>query len=236
VVQSVAVEPRRGVIREVAIAFAIATAACAVLYAARNLHPQLAANLHALVAVVFWLLPLKMLDRGGRDAANYGLRVRPIGRNLVWAVGAMVVVFPLFLFGFRAYWALLCGMKWHLAMCSHWAPNLWRQTGIHVSPGFWKAALAQLVVVAIPEEFFFRGYIQGRLRDTFRPAAAIAMSSVIFGLGHYLVDYDPQRLAVAFPGIVFGIIREKTGSIAPGALFHASCNLYIDALHRTFFT
>jgi membrane protease YdiL (CAAX protease family) len=62
------------------------------------------------------------------------------------------------------------------------------------------------------------------------------MSSVIFGLGHYLVDYDPQRLAVAFPGIVFGIIREKTGSIAPGALFHASCNLYIDALHRTFFT
>jgi uncharacterized protein len=224
------------VLREVGIAFAIATAACVVFYYARNLHPWLATNLHALVAVVFWLLPLKMLDRGKRDAANYGLRIRPIGRNLLWALAAMAVVFPLFLLGFRLYWGTLCGMRWHPGMCAHWAPELWRRTGIHVAPGFWKFVLAQVVVVAIPEEFFFRGYIQGRLRDAFSPAAAIAMSSLIFGLGHYLVDYDPQRLAVAFPGVVFGILREKTGSIAPGALFHASCNVYIDALHRTFFT
>ena len=229
-------EARRPVLREVSIAFAIATAACAVLFAARNLHPLLNSQLHALVAIVFWLLPLKMLDRAGRDAAQYGLRARPVGRNLLWALGAIVVVFPLFLLGFRLYWGVLCGMSWRPAMCAHFAPQLWRH-GIHVMPGFWKGALAQLVVIAIPEEFFFRGYIQGRLRDAFSPAAAIAMSSILFGLGHYFVTpLEPARLAVAFPGVIFGILREKTGSIAPGALFHASCNLYIDALHRTFFT
>src|SRR5262249_9120748 len=152
----------------------------------------------------------------------------PIGRNLLWAVGAMVVVFPLFLFGFRAYWGVLCGMSWRPGMCAHWAPDMWRHTGIHVAPGFAKWALAQVVVIAIPEDLFFRGYIQGRLPDVFRPATAIELPSVIIGLGHYLVDYDPQRLAVAFPGVLFGFLREKTGSIAPRALFHAGCNLYID--------
>jgi uncharacterized protein len=229
-------EPRRSVVREVLIAFAIATGACALLFAARHLHPLLAANLRAVMAVVFWLLPLKLLDRAGRDPAHYGLRLRPVGRNLALGIGAILVVFPLFLLGYRAYWGLLCRMSWRPPLCAHFAPSLWQQTGIRLAPGFWKWAPAELIVTAIPEEFFFRGYLQGRLRDAFRPATAIALSSLLFGLGHYLVDFNPQRLAVAFPGLLFGILRERSGSIVPGALFHAGCNLYIDTLNRTFFT
>jgi membrane protease YdiL (CAAX protease family) len=228
-------EPRRAIVREVLVAFAIATALCAILFALRNLHPFLAANLTTAVAVVFWLLPMRMLERKGREARDYGLRLSPIGRNVLWMLGAMVVVFPLFLVGFRVYYHVLCGVFAKLPLCLRYAPSRWRAMGVQVAPRFWLVAAAQLVVVAIPEEFFFRGYIQGRLRETFRPVPAIALSSILFGLGHFLVDYDPQRLAVAFPGVLFGILRERTGSIAPGAVFHAGCNLYIDTLHRTFF-
>jgi membrane protease YdiL (CAAX protease family) len=226
---------RRGVLVEVGLAFAAATGACALLYAIRNAHPLLANNLHAVVAVIFWFLPMHLLERAGRDPAAYGLRLRPIGKNLLWALGAVAVVFPLFLVGFRLYYHVICA-TFSPPLCIRFAPGLWRSVGVRVAPGFATNALAQLVVIAIPEEFFFRGYLQGRLRDTLPVVPAIALSSLLFGLGHFLVDFDPGRLAVAFPGVLFGLLRERTGSIAPGAFFHAACNLYIDTLHRTFFT
>jgi membrane protease YdiL (CAAX protease family) len=228
-------EPRRAVLREVGLVFLGATAACALLYALRNLHPLLANNLPALVALVFWLLPLRLLERQGRSPADYGLKWRPVFAHLGWAALAMIVVFPLFLIGFRLYYGALC-TSLRPAFCAHFAPSLWRSRGIRLPPQFALAAAAQLIVVAIPEEFFFRGYLQGRLRAVFSPGGAILLSSLLFGLGHYLVDFAPARLAVAFPAVLFGLLRERTGSILPGALFHAACNLYIDALHRTLFT
>src|SRR5262249_53239291 len=175
------------------------------------------------VAVGFLVLPMRLLQRAGRDPRAYGLTSRPPGRNLVWGPGAVAVVFSLFLLGVRVYYTVLCATP-RPAPCAGWGPSLVRTAGVHVAPNFALTAAAQLIVIAIPEEFFFRGYIQGRLREVFAPLPAIALSSLIFGLGHYLVDYDPQRLAVAFPAVLFGILRERTGSIAPGALFHPSCN------------
>ena len=60
-------------------------------------------------------------------------------------------------------------------------------------------------------------------------------SAVLFALGHVLVDFNPQRLAVFFPALVFGWMRARTGSLAAGAMFHALCNLLSDVLHTSFF-
>jgi membrane protease YdiL (CAAX protease family) len=217
----------------VCLVFALATAACATLYAARNVHPLLANNLHAVVAVVFWLLPLRAIDRIGRDSADYGLRWRPVLRHLAWAGLAVLIVFPPFALGYRGYHQVVCHFM-RSGACVFFRPDAWR-AHIRWPPNLPMQAAAQLIVIAIPEEFFFRGYLQGRLRDVFRPVPAIAISSVLFGLGHYLVDFDPGRLAVAFPAVVFGWLRERTGSIVPGAVFHAASNLFIETLNRTFF-
>jgi hypothetical protein len=61
------------------------------------------------------------------------------------------------------------------------------------------------------------------------------ISSVLFALGHVLVDFNPQRLAVFFPGLVFGWMRAATGSLAAGAVYHALCNLLSDVLHTSAF-
>jgi membrane protease YdiL (CAAX protease family) len=225
---------RREAWREVLLAFLAATLACAVLYASRNLHPLLAGNLHAVVAIVFWALPTWLLERKGRFPSNYGLVWRPLIANMAWAVMAIVLVLPIFTVVFFLYYKAICGVM-AAAWCRGFGLLAAYQRGWRLPPNLAQAAAAQFIVVAVPEEYFFRGFLQGRLRDVLPPGRAIAVSSVLFGLGHYLVDYDPNRLAVAFPGVLFGLLREWTGSILPGALFHATCNLFIETLHRTFF-
>jgi membrane protease YdiL (CAAX protease family) len=50
-----------------------------------------------------------------------------------------------------------------------------------------------------------------------------------------IVIPNPQRLAVFFPALLFGWMRARTGSIAPGAVYHALCNVLADLLHTSYF-
>lgn len=104
--------------------------------------------------------------------------------------------------------------------------------------------LTQVLFVALPEEYFYRGYLQTRLADAFdaggtdrTPIWGItksnATASFLFALGHFLVPVNgmilPNRLSVFFPSIVFGWLREKTGTIAGSVTYHAASNLMVIA-------
>jgi len=103
--------------------------------------------------------------------------------------------------------------------------------------------LTQLLLIAIPEEFFYRGYIQGTLDRVWtrrirllgvEVGPAVLVTSVLFALGHFLVGFDPQRLGVFFPALLFGWMRCATGSIAAAALFHAASNIVVDLLSKSY--
>ena len=64
---------------------------------------------------------------------------------------------------------------------------------------------------------------------------ALILTSLLFALGHFLVDFNGLRLAVFFPALVFGWLRQSSGSILASILFHASSNLVSDVLHTLFF-
>ncbi|HZA50832.1 MAG TPA: MXAN_2755 family glutamic-type intramembrane protease, partial [Myxococcaceae bacterium] len=100
-----------------------------------------------------------------------------------------------------------------------------------------------LLVVALPEEFFYRGYIQGRLRDLWpegktifgaRLGRAFWLTALLFAIGH-LAIFQTWRLAVIFPALLFGWLRERTGTVMGAALFHATCNLLALILEASFF-
>ena len=105
--------------------------------------------------------------------------------------------------------------------------------------------LTQLLLVAIPEEFFYRAYLQRGL-ESFWPGgrrrvlgvmtnpSAVAATSALFALGHFVVGFDPQRLAVFFPSLLFGWMKDATGSIAAAAVFHALCNIVVDLLSKAY--
>ena len=89
------------------------------------------------------------------------------------------------------------------------------------------------------EEIFFRGYCQSRLNEAFgRPwsllrvqfGPGLLLSSLLFGFIHALntVDYFAGQFQFAwlwmlvnsFAGLFLGVLRERTGSVFPGAILH----------------
>ena len=222
-------------------AFALATAAGAVLWQMRGV-PVLGDYSSALIALVFMAVPWWLLDRRRADWDAYALTSRPIGRGVALALAAALLIFPLFYGGFLVYYRTVCDWNLFPGMCRRFAGA--GDGALRWPPDFAEMALSQVVAVALPEEFFFRGYLQGRLAEAWPPSRrflgapvgrALLVSSALFAIGHVLVDGNPIRLAVFFPGLVFGWMRERTGSILAGTLFHALCNLYSEVLHRSFF-
>lgn len=146
---------------------------------------------------------------------------RAVGGGLLLAA----IVFPPFFFGYRF---------WHHGAHFHftWPARLWDD------------AAGQVLVIALPEEAFFRGYLQTSLTDGFGGASgdlvdgneirAILITSAIFAVGHILTDPRPARLAVFFPSLLFGLVRAKTRGVGTGLVFHALCNLYVATLARGF--
>jgi membrane protease YdiL (CAAX protease family) len=163
---------------------------------------------------------------------------------------ALAVTWPAFVLGFLLYYQSVCpsGALLH-ALAQHLTPicpNWHGLSGWHfrLPDDFLVLAMSQILVVAVPEEVFFRGYLWARFEECWpsrrrflgayvgRP---LLVTSVLFALGHFLVDLQPARLAVFFPALAFGWMRSRSGSIAPGALFHALCNLLSEILHESFF-
>jgi membrane protease YdiL (CAAX protease family) len=111
------------------------------------------------------------------------------------------------------------------------------------SAAFLDLAFGHLLVVALPEEAFFRGYLQSALDERMPPRVtlggarlgpALLISSAIFALGHWLSVPDVGRFAVFFPSLLFGWLRAKTGGIGASVVCHALCNVYVIVLGAGF--
>ena len=92
--------------------------------------------------------------------------------------------------------------------------------------------LIAIAVAAIPEEFFFRGYIQEHVFSTFDKKILKIVSlknlftSLIFGLVHALVFLDITRAATFFPSLLFGLFTEKSrGRIFYSISYHVVSNI-----------
>ena len=145
---------------------------------------------------------------------------------LAWASGFAVAIFPFFWFGFKVFWGSMRHIK----------PFTW------VPPeSFSDELLGQLLVIALPEEAFYRGYLQTALDEAWPKRKSIfgaqigwglLVTSVLFAVGHYITVRDPNRLAVFFPSLVFGWLRARTGGVGAPIAFHAMSNIFSAMLGR----
>lgn len=159
------------------------------------------------------------------DLGRAALRALPSGlRELGFAAVVALIVFPPFVFGFR--W-------WH-------GPD--HPFVLSLPTDLPAYVLTQLLVVGLPEEALFRGYVQSRLHEAFPERVrllgaelsvrALVLQAVLFALIHFAVEAHPARLAVFFPALLFGWMRAKRGGIGAAIVFHAACNLLGDVLAR----
>jgi membrane protease YdiL (CAAX protease family) len=237
-------------LREALQAFALASVLVALLGVIGRAVPWIGKNLGAFVAVVFLYVPVLWLRRRGEHLEDYGLHTAPRGRGLAIAAAFVAIVFPLFAVGFVVFYGVVCDAEAPHALRALAVPGSCPRfqgwDGLHLPRLGWdfvELAFVQLVVIALPEELFFRGYLLALLERRWPPARrllgggvgrALVVSSALFALGHLLVTFDLRRLAVFFPGLLFGWMRSATGSILAGVLAHAASNLFIHLLERAF--
>jgi membrane protease YdiL (CAAX protease family) len=197
----------------------------------------------ALVSVLFLYVPMLVLGRRNEDLYDYGFRAAPIQRGLVTAAIAMAIIFPIFVVGYFVFYEVAC----HSKLLAHLVPRgMCAQYGglpsLHVPELTWSLAefcLVQMLVVALPEELFFRGFLLGLLEKRFPPkrkilgggvGLALVLSSLAFAIIHIPKDGDPRVLATFFPGLLFGWMRSATGSILASTITHGASNILIRVL------
>jgi uncharacterized protein len=212
----------------------------------------LAANLAGVAAFLFIALPDARLRVRGEGWDAYGLPGGSLRGRATWAalgrgaragLASSALVLPAFGLLFAAYALLL----------PHLAPGLARaiapyaHTGrlaLRLPPDLLLKAVLQLLVVALPEELFYRGYLQtswargapGRTVEVLgaRLGAGFLATQLLFAAGH-LVVFQPWRLATFLPALWFGWLRERTGGLAAPVVAHALSNLFIQALEASFY-
>lgn len=89
----------------------------------------------------------------------------------------------------------------------------------------------QLLSVAFPEEFFFRGFLQDSIGRTF---SAVLLVSLMFSLAHMpkaIFFGDWISLLSFFPSLIMGWLYMRTNNIIPGAVFHLLANLVYQTTH-----
>ena len=225
----------RSAVRE---AMAVWAAAFVTLLAAFLLVPEYA----KLVATVSFLyFPLWAMDRRGEDYADYGVTLRRLKADLKMYGAFAAVVFPIFTVAFVLFFLLLPHLPrdWRMLLSPVGGPVHFR---LRLPNRFPEWVVDQLFVVALPEEFFYRGFMQTRLRDAWpqgkvvfgaRLGPAFWLTALLFALGHLAV-FQFWRLGVFFPALLFGWMREHSGTVVGSTLFHASANLLEKVLEACF--
>jgi membrane protease YdiL (CAAX protease family) len=224
----------------------LATAALVAVLVRIDVNVQLVGHLgSALVAVTLLYAPVVVGWKRGEELIDYGFRADPLGRGLLLGFGYALVVFPIFAVGYFGFYELVCSPDWK-ELRDLAPPGTCRAyqgwDGVHAPALTWDLAqfvAVQFVVVALPEELFFRGCLLELLERRFPPkrrlwgggiGLALILSSAAFALIHLPKDGDPRALATFFPGMVFGWMRSATGSILAPVVAHASSNILVRIL------
>lgn len=139
-------------------------------------------------------------------------------RELLLLLAAIIVFFPPGFFIYHLVW-----------LDGSFAPP---STAAVLDAVFKSLMLA--VTAAVPEEFFFRGWLQETALARHEKPVVLFItrknlfSSALFGLAHGIAFLNPLSVATFFPSLLFGWLTEKSGgSIVPAVILHAVSNLVL---------
>jgi membrane protease YdiL (CAAX protease family) len=195
--------------------------------------------------VGFLYLPLLWMSARGEGHSDYGVTLKRWRYDLKLFVIAAGVILPLYLGAYLAFLEVLPRLPStlaHLISPYAGAPKLSATSFTFRLPSeFPLRVLDELLVVALPEEFFYRGFLLTRLTDAWpegrrvlgvRMGKAFFLTAALFALGH-LAIFQAWRLAVFFPALLFAWMRLKSGTVFGAVLLHAFCNLYEQVLRAS---
>ena len=157
-----------------------------------------------------------------------------------WLFGAVLAGCAVFIFEGRAFaltglmlFLPLLDRNWHYPKFIYsrfnfllWGLCLLSAAGILLfNPALLGIALGTLLLTALPEEWFFRGYFMSRLEQMgFNPLHANLSASILFALLH-----APTQgwfgLSVFFPSLFYGWVYQRSRDLVLVILLHALSNM-----------
>ncbi len=187
----------------------------------------------AVVPCLFIYVPVLLCRLRGVDSYAYRLSIPAFRDTEAWreslgeAGKVLGIILVPWLIGYHLYQTVIFGF----------------QPGLRLPAELFTLVAYQLFFVAIPEEFFYRGYMQTRLNEVLERrfllfgipfGHGLWITSLLFAFGHSLVVFRWWHFATFFPGLLFGLLRERTGGVMSGAFFHAVCNILVVCLDTSY--
>ena len=128
-------------------------------------------------------------------------------------------------------WAFIAGLLSIAALTGYWIILIQSaRMPPRVLPDYAKYPLITVVVVvvmgsvvtAVAEEAAFRGYFQGTLQHSFRPASAVVIAALVISPAHGLTQGFawPTIVFYLLVDVMFGAMAYFAGSILPGIVVH----------------
>jgi hypothetical protein len=169
--------------------------------------------------------PRRIRRRSGllRLLAHYGrgafFRPRAFFEDLGRAAVVGAVTFVPFAVGHHV-WQGLLGHSFH---------------GFHAPDDLKIMLLKQTFLIALPEELFYRGFVETRLERLWPTrrfvfwiplGRTVVVASALFALGHFLGEYNPARLGPFFPAFVFSMLVRRSRSITGSMTYHGMSNAF----------
>lgn len=181
-------------------------------------HPFVNENLSLITAVILLYVPMAVVIRNKEKIDYLDRSLGDVFYSLKILFFFSLAIFPFVFMGNDIFQGLF-NLTYHPATFTNWVTIL----------------IFQILMIALPEEFFFRGYFLGRLNQvygrTWRLLGAsfgpgLFISSFLFAMSHTIIQYQWWQIFIFFPALAFGWLKERTGTILAPILFHALCNFF----------
>jgi uncharacterized protein len=165
-----------------------------------------------------------LLAHYGRGAS---FRPRAFAADMGRALVVALVTFPPFLIGHHLWWTMLAPEGAKVLFVPHLPADLA------------SVLFKNTLLVALPEEMFYRGFVETRLERLWPTrwfvlgvpiGRAVIVASAFFALGHFAGEWNPARLGPFFPAFVFSMLRRKSDSIAGAVVYHGLSNAFSTVL------
>ncbi|MFZ9888399.1 MAG: myxosortase family intramembrane protease [Myxococcota bacterium] len=163
-----------------------------------------------------------------RLLASYGrgatLRWQPLRREVALVLGLVLLTFPPFAVGHHLW--------------RHWllAPGATLTFHLTLPPEYFSLVATNLLLVALPEELFYRGFVETRLERLWPTRRSlfgvplgrtVFVASALFALGHWFGEWgNPARLGPFFPAFLFSLLARRQHSIVGAVTYHGLSNIF----------
>lgn len=179
--------------------------------------------LGVVAAVLFLYIPIISLFIQKQQPSVYGIGSKGLLKSVLRAVLLSIIIFPIYAAGFYFFMKHFYNLQ-----------VAFSTAGQALKLPLLIFALNDLLMVAVPEEVFYRGYLQSELGRCdkqkisifgVKAGASVLIVNAMFAAGHLIIIPDISRLAVFFPGLLFSWLREKDDNIAGSITFHWLSNV-----------